>query len=187
MDFTIVTSQSQLLINSLPDELILKIVKLSAASEGRGEGAIYDHNFILNIIGKISTRFKRISADSSLWKGSIAIRASQGDVSFAINQCINMCTTFLKVRTLVGQDVSKAEIKTIYKKCKKLQGLDLIMSRDIWPALPSPWRSLRVLSLHLPRVIANPEFGDEDFYHNLPNLIDLTICTPKPFSGWQCR
>merc|ERR1712037_540950 len=102
--------------------------------------------------------FRRISADLSLWKGSIAIRASQWDVSFTINQCIHMGTTFLKVRTAMGEDISNAEIMTIYRKCKNLEGLDLLISRDTWPALPSPWRSLRVLSLHLPKVIANPEF-----------------------------
>ena len=76
-------------INSLPDELVLKIVMLSAAPEDKDKGAIYDHNFILNIISKISLRFRRISADSSLWKGNVAIRASQEDVSFAVNHCIS--------------------------------------------------------------------------------------------------
>ena len=173
-------------INSLPEELILEIVKLSASSEGRGKGAIYDHNFILNIISKISKRFRRISADSSLWRGSTAIRSSQKDVSFAINHCINLGTTFLKVRTMIGEDISKAEIMTVYRKCRNLEGLDLIVGRSSWPALPSPWRSLRVLSLHLPKVIANPEFGGQEFHNNLPNLTELTVCTPKPF-GYYCR
>ena len=174
-------------INSLPDELILQIVKLSASSEGRGKGAIYDHNFILNIISKISNRFRRISADSSLWKGSTAIRASQKDVSFAINHCIHLGTTFLKVRTMMGEDISNAEIMTVYRKCRNLEGLDLIIGRSVWPSLPSPWRSLRVLSLHLPKVIPNPEFGGQEFHNNLPNLAELTVCTPMPFDAHYCR
>ena len=188
MDFATETSNIASLtdINSLPDELILKIVKLSAASEGRDRGAIYEHNLILSVISKISMRFRRISADLSLWKGSIAIRVPQWDVSFTINQCIHRGTTFLKVRTAMGEDISNAEIMNIYRKCKNLEGLDLLISRDTWPALPSPWRSLRVLSLHLPKVIANPEFGGKEFHHNLPNLAELTVCTPKPFSRY-CR
>ena len=175
-------------LDSLPEELILKIVKFCGTSkpDGKGKGAIYDHNFILAVFRKISKRFRRISADSSLWRGSISIKASQEDVSFAINHCIHSGTKILKVRTVTGEDVSTAEIMAIYKRCHKLKGLDLIVSRGTWPALPSPWSSLRVLSLHLPKVIPNPEFGCHEFHEMLPNLKVLAVCTPKPYSGY-CR
>ena len=170
-------------LDTLPEELILKIVKLCAVSkpEGKGKRAIYDHDFILTVLRKISKRFSRISADSSLWKGSISIKASQEDVSFAVNHCIHSGTKILKVRTETGEDISTAEIMAIYKRCQKLKGLDLIVSRGTWPALPSPWSSLKVLSLHLPKVIPNPEFGRQEFHEKLPNLKVLAVCTPKPY------
>ena len=149
-------------------------------------GLKYDHDFLVDVLCRVSRRFKRLATDSSLWKGRISIKASQEDVSFAISHCIHSGTKILKVRTETGEDISTAEIMSIYNRCPTLKGLDLTIGRGTWPALPSPWRSLKALSLHLPKVIPNPEFGGKEFHEKLPNLKVLAVCTPKPYSG-NCR
>ena len=47
-----------------PDEILLRIVKLSALKDN-GE---CDQDFLFHTIGRISKRFKKIAQDKSLWK-----------------------------------------------------------------------------------------------------------------------
>ena len=110
-------------INSLPDELILKVIELAAS--GGGQGGRCNHNFILNVISKVSTRFKRISTDSSLWRGDVAISASQQDARLAIRYCINTGTRFLKIRITSGGNISSRDLLDIYDRCAHLEGLDV--------------------------------------------------------------
>ena len=139
-------------INYLPEELILKIVQLSAF-----EGGVYNHNFILNVVGNISSRFRRISSDSSLWRGSVTIKASEQDaLKRVLEECVNEGTKCLNIRTLSGNEISKCEVLTIFKRCPNLEELDVMLGQDSWPVLPSPWKSMRRLSLHLTKVIPNP-------------------------------
>ena len=66
-------------LESLPDELILKIIRMAAASDkerhwgrrclGCQQGTCnYDHDFVANVVSEISTKFNRISRDESLWR-----------------------------------------------------------------------------------------------------------------------
>ena len=169
------STQSDTNINSLPEELILKIVQLSAS-----EGGVYNHNFILNVIGNISSRFRRISTDSSLWRGSITIKASDQDaLKRVLEECIYKGTKCLNIRTLSGNEISKSEVLTIFWRCPNLEGLDVMFRQDSWPVLPSPWKSMRRLSLHLTKVLPNPKFGRPEFHCTMPYLAELTVCTPR--------
>ena len=51
-------------IDSLPNEILSKIVffAVSGVDEDRGEHQI-DHEFIIDVISKVSTRFKDIASD----------------------------------------------------------------------------------------------------------------------------
>ena len=75
-------------LESLPDELVLKIVQMASVSEKSQEYCFwtrsstkstlcpgcqrgtcaYDHDFLANVVGEISTKFNRIVRDPSLWK-----------------------------------------------------------------------------------------------------------------------
>ena len=47
-----------------PDEILLKIVKLSAINEvGK-----YDQDFLFHTIGRVSKRFNKMAHDASFWK-----------------------------------------------------------------------------------------------------------------------
>merc|ERR1712117_782056 len=96
-------------MGSLPDELLLKIMKLAAAppkdngnplSQNRDRwmaehGEKYDHDFLANGLRKVSLRFEKISSDESLWKGVVWIgpRSKLGTIEWVIRECLNGGTT----------------------------------------------------------------------------------------------
>ena len=49
-------------IDSLPNEILSKIVYFAASRVSRGKHKI-DHKFIIDVISKVSTRFKDIASD----------------------------------------------------------------------------------------------------------------------------
>ena len=97
--------------DSLPDELLLKIMKFAAeppkdngmgwnweVNKGRTMaemGEKYDHDFLANRISKVSTRFRRVVADESLWKGVVWIgpRSNLETIEFVCRECLNGGTT----------------------------------------------------------------------------------------------
>ena len=59
-------------LDSLPDELILKIVKMAADLAPYFDcGRKYDQDFLVDVLCKVSAQFKRVATDSSLWKGCV--------------------------------------------------------------------------------------------------------------------
>ena len=165
-------------INSLPDELMLKVMKLAASGGERGER--YNHNFILSVISKISRRFQRISKDASLWRGNVVINVPRADARLALRECINKGTTFLKIRISSGGNISSNDLMDIYKRCTNLEDLDILIDLHSWPVFPSiAWESMLYLDLHLTKDIDPIKFWRKDMNAYLPNLLGMTICTPK--------
>ena len=99
--------------DSLPDELALKIVKMAAQprmyrdSKNRmrfHEGDTkYDHDFLVDVICKVSLRFKRLTKDPSFWAGRVTV-SPQGGVpyyaydlktEFVVQECLNSRTSEL--------------------------------------------------------------------------------------------
>ena len=76
--------------DSLSDEIVLKIFKMTALKD-HGEGE-YDHDFLADVLCKVSVRFRRIASDSSLWKEPAGITIKGNDFSkleFMIGECLN--------------------------------------------------------------------------------------------------
>ena len=53
--------------DSLPDELLLKIVKLAAQTKSSRDAYKYDYKYLFSIVSKISIRFRNIARDKSFW------------------------------------------------------------------------------------------------------------------------
>ena len=94
------------LFASLPDELVLKIIKFAAGTPSpKLEYANhwltekYDHDLLANCLSQVSMRFKRISADVSLWKGDVWIgRFTKIEtIEWVIRNCLNGGTTSLSM------------------------------------------------------------------------------------------
>ena len=79
----------------LPDEIILKILKMaSRSSVGRWTHwptkfittNTYDDSFIIKELAVISARFERICRDKSLWKDCVELIIGRGGSGYAANQ-----------------------------------------------------------------------------------------------------
>merc|ERR1711884_475159 len=83
--------------DSLPEVLILKIVKM-ATDEGPYYlwGRKYNHDFLVDVLSKVSVQFKRVATDSSLWKGHVRIWMDGGRAwgkdRFVVEECVNSGT-----------------------------------------------------------------------------------------------
>merc|ERR1712117_518938 len=94
----VILSAAMTYFDSLPDELILKIVKMAAEEPIDLFGRKYDHDFLVDVLSKISVKFKRVVTDSSLWRGSVKIWMDDGDAwvgraRFVVKECVNIETS----------------------------------------------------------------------------------------------
>ena len=130
----------------LPDELVLKIIKLAAGMPSpKLEFADhwltekYDHDLLANCLSQVSRRFKRISTDVSLWKGDVWIgRFTKIEtIEWVIRNCLNGGTTSLSMPE--NDDVTGYDMFTYqFSYCMTLHGID---PHTRYPNLPvKMWR-----------------------------------------------
>ena len=229
--------------DSLPDELVLKIVKLAAKSEPltivrhmdsetlerfRRQRSVftcvdgvdhripkttlrattYDHNFLLNVVGKISVRFRNIAADKSLWKGFVYIgnrqfRHPRDDVSedgiatlardflggeTKVLQIYNLRAEVIYERwtPLDGEVIRPETICALSNKCPEMVHLSLHGLRmESWPRWPSSynsWDSLEYLVLN--RLQLNSDlFINVQLHRCFPNLKHVILDRCEPIGG----
>jgi len=96
--------------DALPDELVLKIVTMAATKlyvdfeptkNEWGGGVGVDHDFLLEVLFRVSKRFRRLAKDLSLWKGCVDISqdaANPGKADFAVRHCFHRGTKKLFLR-----------------------------------------------------------------------------------------
>ena len=82
--------------DALPDELVLKIIKM-AATWMDGNDQRYDHNWLVDVLRKVSPRFKQLATDRSLWEGYVWISADMNPekFEFVVQKCLHSKTTDL--------------------------------------------------------------------------------------------
>ena len=65
--------------NSLPDELVLKIIQMATVFSKKERSVpiyrrgVYNHTRIIGVMGRVSCRFNRIAWDQSMWRGQISL------------------------------------------------------------------------------------------------------------------
>ena len=69
----VLESSAMASFDSLPDEVALEIVKLAATRNDPFMRPKYDHDFLVDVLCRVSRRFKELATDSSLWKGRVWI------------------------------------------------------------------------------------------------------------------
>ena len=62
-------------IELLPDELLMKIIRMAMKDVPDPDEK---HEFLVDSISKISSRFKRLSVDKSLWGGQVVVKVPEG-------------------------------------------------------------------------------------------------------------
>ena len=147
--------QTSTAFDLLPDELLLKIVKMAAICKG-SQGSVpikFNHNFLAHVLAKLSVRFKNISLDKIFWRNVyLEYDSTQGVVQRKVIE--NFLGNFTEVVWISANQRRKRKRKTtsttyedefqqaliaIASKCTKLQamivtfpesrGVDVIMER----------------------------------------------------------
>ena len=83
--------------NSLPDEIVIRIVKMAAVKREFcvWEEEKYNHDFLVDVLCRVSLRFRRLARESSLWKGCVVIHPGvcPKKAEFVVEECLNSGTT----------------------------------------------------------------------------------------------
>lgn len=189
-------------MESLPNEVLMKIIKMAAPSEvgcptmshtgicGHEHKApwIHDdrHDFLIDVVSRISKRFKSLAEAPEFWRGSVHITMFDSSV-FDVNTLertskvpdtmknpkkFELVSHLLGDETkelyIIGSGKESVDILDLAERCANLEKLLLKGIRiDTWPAFPRPWTSLKDLYLMSP----NSPFGPKtELHRSLPNL-----------------
>ena len=146
--------------NSLPDELVLKIVKMATAFSKKDRKArwqyargAYNHTYIIAAISRVSSRFNRIARDQALWSDRVALNLIdlpselkmdfQEIVNKAVKSFLGSRVSELVIYGDITTKLSKYQRKTIAVNCPDLGSL----TRG-WPKGGFLWMS-RFISVSL--------------------------------------
>ena len=183
-------------INSLPDEILLKIIQMATRKFALyvGEKTLVDHFYLINVISQVSTRFKKIVSDKAFWEKEVYIALKKSPKMKHVIDCLG--TNIRKIQfydpekfidtygarytTSTEISVSCEDILSLQKKATDLRSLELC-GLDIlsWPTHQSAW-SLEELIL---RDINMPwyTFQNVAIHRYLPNLraFKMIRCTDE--------
>ena len=155
----------------LPPEMTIAIIKMAVGS--------YEYtrwNFLVDVIAKISKKFKTLAATKSLWQGRVWITG--GDtvkMRKIIQEFLSDGITELAIND--SAVISSDEIVTLIERCTKMKQLEIngTSSRmESWPKFITPWTSMKHLVLTGIEVRADV-FHDVELHQSLPNLEELWI------------
>ena len=121
------SDRSPVTFDLLPNELILKIVKMAAANKCQCDiPNKYNNNFIAEVLGKVSTRFKIIASDKSFWIEVYLDASGEEMINEVIENYLGTFTSLFFVR-LNFIDISKEKLveamEVLSTKCLNLQTL----------------------------------------------------------------
>ena len=141
---------------SLPDEIVLKIIKMAAPRiyvELHEAGFQEYHDFLVDVICKVSVRFRRLAKDSSLGTDHIiVIRIPPNDYSklnFVIQEYLNWGTKTLGIwarpEFCLGNSLGPSivfptrHLIDLATKFPNLKKVNLIASIRLEGDIPAPW------------------------------------------------
>ena len=175
-------------MESLPNEILLKIIKMAAKSPKMKVTKLgeihYDHRFLIHVVRKISTRFKRLSRLPEFWREIVVvslnnIRQPQLQ-SVEYQEIKDLLSSEIKYLVIKGDGNQTVDILDLSTRCQNLERLEMRCVRTgQWPFFISPpWDSVRFLQLD---VLESPFDGIGQMQLNLimPNLVGLRISSLK--------
>ena len=152
------------------DELVVKIIKMATEFHGRQiPDSAEKHKFLVDTIANISTRFRRLAADKSLWKEPIVI---EGSLKKGIRRFCDFPVSKLLIHYF-SKYLDENDIQTLSEKFPSLEELLLPHIRR-WPNLVNPWSSLTSLTF---MVESFDCLTDVKLHKSLPNLKFFRMCS----------
>ena len=152
-----------------------------------------EHNFLVDVISNISTRFRKLASSKSLWKGEVYIKGNKDKIRGVMERFLSDGITSLhlinseqktvtpapgslttragRMKTPKQKSIfSAADILNLAERCPDLGKLNIFSTKmDAWPIMTTPWTSMKILQL------ANVDievdlFKDIHLHHSLPNI-----------------
>ena len=155
----------------LPDEVAAIPIKMAVDSMGTTDR----EDFLLDVIAKVSTRFKTLASHKSLWKGFVSVYGDEKKMRQVICELLNDGITGLSLGGGSFETISANDIITMAAKCPGLKLLDITSKRvESWPTFAVPWMSLKSLILFACHMSANM-FLQVELHRNLPHLETFDI------------
>ena len=150
----------------LPNDVAETIIKMAISDMG----FLASHNFLIDVIAKVSSRFQALATLKSLWKGQIAIRGDERKVEIAIEEFLNHGTTSLVILSQQGTTLLAESLVTLPIKCPELEKLGMGLAYGglrSWPKFNVPLTSLKRLYVE---GTDNNLFENVELHHSLPNI-----------------
>ena len=183
MDMAVESSHSP--FDSLPDEIVLKIIDLASATKWRYDKP-HKQDFLLDVIAKTSLRFKSLAEDKSLWKGEVRIEGDRAKIEQVIRKYLNEEVTHLWMGMTGYQkedgDVvpstvpifTATDVRAVAEKCPNLEEFSLNMVNLVgWPSLGTPWWSMKKLWIN---GVERNCFDNVALHETVPNIEELDVC-----------
>ena len=195
-------------ISSLPDNLILKIVKMAVEREQTlymdhskhyPYTVEYDHDSIVQTIAKISRRFRRIASHPNLWNGNIALKTRvhmhkgnwcESDIHKVFDLLPNDAAKGICLRGPQVVNMDEYDIRSTLNKFPSLERLAFYEKE-----MPSSWPKIvrengdrignggkMVTELYLADCFIGTRLFDYVDMSDLPNLKTFIICLSKDHS-----
>ena len=162
----------------LPDELVLAILRKSVFFHIWNK-----HNFLINTIGNISARFRRLAADPTFWKDwNGVIQITGWGIQAKERQLKMVIDTFLgpgieSLELITGDSdvwgdkplISSQDLTLLAEKCPKLTHLNITgFKMESWPLFGPPWS---VEELKFAYVTMNSKaFNNVELHVGLPDI-----------------
>ena len=112
------------------------------------------HLFLVDVLAKVSTRFKALAALKSLWKGMVWINGDESTIKKVIGEFLSDGTTALNLLGKGNAMISGDDIHGVANKCPKLEYLGIqSLKIGCWKAWKSAqWKSLNYITMgkHMP-------------------------------------
>ena len=157
----------------LPDELILVIIRKTLFFHQWNK-----HHFLINSIGNISARFRRLAADPTFWKdwnGVIHITGWERQLKMVIGTFLGPDIESLELKTGDGDVwgdkplISSQDLTLLAGKCPKLTHLNITgFKMESWPLFGTPWSVEELKFAYV--TMDSKAFNNVELHVSLPDI-----------------
>ena len=151
-------------IEMLPNDVAEVIIKMAMKNQIRINP--FTHSFLIDVISKVSSRFKAWAALKPLWKGAVYMEGNDREIEQALEYLNDDTTSLHAISRREGTKLA-VSLEKLSIKCPELVNLSLISPELCsWPKFRAPLTSLKWLYV-------------DGLVHNLFENVELHNCLPN--------
>ena len=154
-------------IEMLPNDVAEVIIKMAM----NNQHDLSTHSFLIDVISKVSSRFKAWATLKPLWKGDVYMEGNDREIEQAL-EYLNDDTTSLSLLSIRGTKLAEA-LEKLPIKCPELVNLSLISPELCsWPKFRAPLTSLKWLFVN---GLVHNLFVNVELHNCLPNIEQIHL------------